>query len=338
MASRMFFRLGKLLASLLGFVGLIVLLTTHASACNIPVFRYALERWKPDLCRLTVFHDSRLTNADDAIIASIRSESVDAGGGLNNSVEVVDVRDEIKEEHANLWKSVKNNAQSGKPYAALTCKVAMERSLTQWHGPLSQLNSETWFAPRVSKAVTSRLLTGDAIVWLLVPGKDENKNEATRKVLNTTLPALEKKIKLPDGIGLPGSELYSELPLLVKFSVFELDPRESDHQVWIKLFRGIRSDELDTPLVVPVFGKARALEVVPGDSLDVGLIEDLTMFLCGACSCQVKERNPGFDLLVSVKWNFELFGEDAEVPAAVSTLAREPSTPRKLAIPPGRNK
>ncbi len=56
------------------------------------------------------------------------------------------------------------------------------------------------------------------------------------------------------------------------------------------------------------------MEVIPYGRIDGPLVSDLTKFLCGACSCQVKERNPGFDLLLSVHWTRELFGEGGFVP------------------------
>ncbi len=106
----------------------------------------------------------------------------------------------------------------------------------------------------------------------------------------------------------------------------------------IKLILGFEASEKDEPLVAPVFGRGRALEVIPAKQLNASLIEDLTMFLCGACSCQVKERNPGFDLLLSTDWNRELFGEDGETPPTVTTLQRTPLLPSLLTIPPGRKK
>ena len=48
--------------------------------------------------------------------------------------------------------------------------------------------------------------------------------------------------------------------------------------------------------------------------MNADLIHDLTEFLCGACSCQVKEQNPGFDLLLSTNWAEALFGEDSDGP------------------------
>ena len=64
------------------------------------------------------------------------------------------------------------------------------------------------------------------------------------------------------------------------------------------------------------------------------LMEDLTLFLSGACSCQVKEQNPGFDLLLSADWNAELFGEGVDPPAPRTTRDRD--SPTLLTIPPGR--
>ncbi len=135
-------------------------------------------------------------------------------------------------------------------------------------------------------------------------------------MLQSKIADLENKIKLPDGIGLPGSELHSEVPLLVKFSWLELDPDEKQEAWLADLFHKIRPEAVENgdPLIVPVFGRGRALEVIPSRDFQLDLMEDLTLFMCGACSCQVKERNPGFDLLLSVDWDSELFGENGPLP------------------------
>jgi len=37
--------------------------------------------------------------------------------------------------------------------------------------------------------------------------------------------------------------------------------------------------------------------------LNEGFIEDVTHFLLGSCSCEVKAQNPGWDLLLNVDWD-----------------------------------
>jgi hypothetical protein len=125
----------------------------------------------------------------------------------------------------------------------------------------------------------------------------------------------------------------------MRFSVLEIDPADSDEQFLTSLLKGFEPDSIDNgqPLVVPVFGRGRALEVIPAGQVNAGLVEDLTLFLCGACSCQVKERNPGFDLLISAKWEAELFGENAEMMATkFSTEEEEIGLPVLLEIPSGK--
>jgi hypothetical protein len=179
------------------------------------------------------------------------------------------------------------------------------------------------------------LLAGHSVVWLIIGSSDEKKNESTRRMLQSQCESLAETIELPEGIGLPGSELHSEIPLLLKFSVLEIDRNHLKEGFLVGLFNGFQpaAFEADEPLVVPVFGRGRALEVIPSSDLNESLVNDLTAFLSGACSCQVKEQNPGFDLLLSVDWETELFGEGVAPPK--ERTQRDRKRPDLLTIPPG---
>jgi hypothetical protein len=311
---------------------------SHLLACNIPVFRYALERWNPDTVKVLIFYDGSLQKENEAIIARFEMETTARGGTTNAEVIRINVSGVMGEKERSCWNSIQKDAQVKFPYVAIQFSLSNNRSVTPWHGPLSELSLQLLRESPARNELAKRFLAGHSVVWLLVKSNDEAKNRMARKLVDEELSVLEKKIKLPEGIGLPGSELYSEIPLLVKFSVLELDPKDPKELLLVKLFQGFESTQTDEPLLVPVFGKGRALEVLPASQVDAPLIGDLTMFLCGACSCQVKERNPGFDLWMSVDWNQELFGESGEVPEPVSTLARKSSTPKTLVIPPGKSK
>jgi len=63
------------------------------------------------------------------------------------------------------------------------------------------------------------------------------------------------------------------------------------------------------PVVVPVFGRSRALTVLGGEDLRPATIEDVAAFLTGPCSCQVKTGQTGIDLLVSADWDGVLTGQ-----------------------------
>jgi len=56
------------------------------------------------------------------------------------------------------------------------------------------------------------------------------------------------------------------------------------------------------PLVFPVFGRGRALNALVGAGISEENLTRKAEFLLAACSCKVKEANPGVDLLLSADW------------------------------------
>ena len=61
--------------------------------------------------------------------------------------------------------------------------------------------------------------------------------------------------------------------------------------------------ERTDPMVFPVFGRGRALLPLIGAGITAKNIHDSAAFLVGPCSCEVKEQNPGFDLLLAADWD-----------------------------------
>ncbi|MDX1925505.1 MAG: hypothetical protein SFV81_03240 [Pirellulaceae bacterium] len=316
---------------------MLMLLATTAYACNIPVFRYALERWKADDCELLVFHDGPLDEKGKQLVDALQSQSTNGGGFANARIQTVDVQKAEVQNRA-VWRELNEKEPRSLPYALVRASHA-RGPITAWDGQLEEVASQVLESP-LRKRLTERLLNGDSIVWLLLKSPDEGRNEAVRKLIKTQSAKLATKLQLPDGIGLPGSELHSEVPLFLKFTSLELDRSDAQEQFLVRLFSGFQPQAYadNQPLVIPVFGRGRALEVIPADQLDAKLFEELTLFLCGACSCQVKESNPGFDLLLSADWNRELFGENGALPPPPKTVADQGQSPKLLPIAPGRKK
>jgi hypothetical protein len=316
---------------------LTVLLATSAYACNIPVFRYALERWKADTCELFVFHEGPLDEKSKLLVDSIQSQSTGGGGFANAKVHAFDVQS-ADAQSLIVWRDLNLKEDKPLPYAVVRASHA-RGPITAWHGKLGDVTDQVLDSP-VRKRLTERLLNGDSVVWLLLKSADEGRNESVRRLIKEQSTELAKKLVLPEGIGLPGSELHSEVPLFLKFTSLELDREDDREQFLVKLFSGFQPQAYaeNQPLVIPVFGRGRALEVIPADQLDAKLFEELTLFLCGACSCQVKESNPGFDLLLSADWNTELFGENGPQPPPLKTVADRGQPPKLLPIAPGRKK
>ena len=311
----------------------LLLVASVGFACNVPVFRYALERWQPDSCKLTVFYRGSLSASDAAIVDELIGQTSGSGGWANATVVRVDLS-KADGSQQQLWNSLPVDAANQLPYVVTCATLVAGKDATVWHGPLETTKEVGILKSPARDELARRLLAGDCVVWLMIGSSDESRNAAVRKMLLGNFDPLARRIKLPEGIGMPGSELFSEVPLVVRFSLLEIDRADPLETFLVQLLSGLRPAAFGDgqPLIVPVFGRGRALEVVPADDFSLRLMENLALFLNGACSCQVKERNPGFDLLLSVDWNTELFGESEPPPAAKSSQER--SKPVLLSIPP----
>jgi len=299
-----------------------IALASVAAACNIPVFRYALERWRSDGYEFVVVHADNLSTDQSAFVDQLAAASSDAGGTTNLTVvKVVD-------------------ANATVPKLAVRIAMTGGRMVTHWHCTLDEAMQTRLLDSPKRRELAKRLLAGDSVVWLMLRSSDEARTKAVRDLLKKSFETLNVKIKLPEGIGLPGSELHSEVPLVVKFSMIEIEPADAKEQFLVRWLSEFHSEAFakGEPLLVPVFGRGRALEVIPAEDLSESLIEDLTLFLSGACSCQVKEQNPGFDLLMSIDWDTELYGPDGLRPPPAKTIDETSKPPVLLTIPTGKRK
>ncbi len=310
-----------------------------AGACNIPVFRYALERWTPDDCEVIVFHDGPLSPADATFMNRLHAATDDHGGHANAKVMAVDVSGDANRERVALWKEIDAHAEKTTlPHVLVRTKLGRGRFVNHWHGTLVDADRLGIFHSPIRTELRDRLLAGHSVVWLLVRSADQEKNESAKQLVQQTFETLASKVTLPEGIGLPGSELYADLPLVVKFSLLEIDPQDPKESFLVSLLSGLRlpAFEAGEPLLVPVFGRGRALEVIPARDLSARLMEELTIFLSGACSCQVKEQNPGFDLLINADWEGQLFGDINNRPPDRSAEEGRNRNPVLVPIPQGR--
>ena len=316
-------------------------LAIEALACNIPVFRYALERWQTDSYEINIFFD-QLTTEQEKFVTELEQSSNENGGPCNAIIARtnVDTDNGKKASNASLPNTISQSPDFKLPYVVVRSQAGQGRAIQPWQGTLDEAKQIGILDSPVRKELIRRLQNGHSIVWLMLKSSDTKRNSEISTLLKTQCDELGTKIKLPEGIGLPGSELHSEIPLLVKFSYLEIDRNDPREQFFAKLFLNVHPEltNNDEPIIVPVFGRGRALEVIPASDINPALMEDLTLFMSGACSCQVKERNPGFDLLLSTKWDIELFGENGLRPPPAKSVGDSDRAPTLLSIPPGRKK
>ena len=91
--------------------------TSIVAACNIPVFRFALERWKSDVCELVVFFEQPLSSDDEMMIKELEQESILKSGAANLNVLRVDINQTTDQELRDLWITTKQKTDLLPPAA-----------------------------------------------------------------------------------------------------------------------------------------------------------------------------------------------------------------------------
>ena len=66
--------------------------------------------------------------------------------------------------------------------------------------------------------------------------------------------------------------------------------------------------DFDEPIAIPIYGRGRTFFALVGKGINEEMIHENCQFLCGACSCQVKQENPGVDMLMAVDWAGQVVG------------------------------
>jgi len=149
-------------------------------ACSTPVFRYAIERWEADPYRLLIFADGELTDAQKQVVEDFKQYE---RYGFRQPPLIVDQFDtsSVTNLSATVWSILSTNHVA--PAVALVYPSIMRDNSVVWADELSSnaLNRIVMSPARLETA--TRLLGGDAAVWLLIGGNDLEENNAAREVL-----------------------------------------------------------------------------------------------------------------------------------------------------------
>lgn len=308
----------------------LLLIVAIAQACNVPVFRFALERWRADAYRVTVFHDGPLTAADKEVLTQLEEQQEKSRA--NVLVRSLDVS-ELEPADQELLKTF---SAAKYPLVTLQYPAALQIEPPIWSQPFTAAATTQLLDSPLRKELLNRLVDGETSVWLLLECGDAEKDDAAAALLAEQLPKLTKELKLPELTDLPDDNLVAKTPLRLSFSMMRV-PRGDAESPLVQMLVNCESDlpERVDPMVFPVFGRGRALLPLIGAGITADNIRNSATFLTGACSCEVKELNPGFDLLLTADWD-DLLSIDGQ-PLPIVKTRNLPTTgePELVAIPEG---
>jgi hypothetical protein len=147
------------------------------------------------------------------------------------------------------------------------------------------------------------LLRGAAAVFLFLPAGDPPADSAARARLQSLLDELSRTLAWPPADPAePAHPAAGSRPL--RFPILDV-PRQDPAEEFLRAMLLASEPDLASlrePMVFPVFGRGRVLYAIVGAGINREVLADACVFLTGACSCQVKEQNPGVDLLLRADW------------------------------------
>lgn len=261
-----------------------------ARACDVPVYRYALDLWPADAYEAVVAHrgGGEETNAGLTLLR-------DAAGTKANLV----VREALPERpESPAARLLQEHPADSLPWLIIRYPVRNEIRRTLWAGPLTRATAAAWLDSPARQKLSRLLLEGRAGVWVLLEGGNRGQDERARDRLAGELARLERTLRLPAAYATPDNPGPS-------FALLRLphdDPQETE---LIAMLRGSEPDlvqRTDEPMVFPVYGRGLILYALIGDGINASTIAEAAEFMIGSCSCEVKSQNPGLELLLSAAW------------------------------------
>jgi len=282
----------------LGLIAAVVVAAyVSANACSVPVFRYALERWAPDIYIARV-ETNKVVTAEQKAAAELMNCFEEESVYRGNIVLIDDER---------------TNVVHTGDGPILDVSFPRPIDIPLWKGPLTDRNVRMLLDSPARREITKRVLAGDSAVWVLVESGDKAKDDEAAKLLDETLAELQEELALPeiseadrmavlDGSGGP--------ELKIAFSTMRLKKDDPQEEVFISNLLSVDESLKTTnaPVAYAVFGRGRALPPLVGEMLTDEIIAEVCYYIVGECSCEIKAQNIGFDLLVSADWDEALYG------------------------------
>ena len=302
----------------------IALFSSPVRACTIPVFRYALWNWPADRYAVIVFHRGSLSLEEQAAVNKLRNASSYGDFSANVMVKIVDLSKSSDEAMLGIWQA---QSDTELPWMVVGFPWFPRISDGGWSGRLTAEAVEALLDSPLRKEIAGRIFNGEVAVWVFLESGDRQQDESAANLLEAMLKKMseELNIQVLEGFG----DQVDTADTSVKFSMVRLSRKNSSERMFTEMLLQSEWDlkTLPKPMAFPVFGRGRVLYALVGEWINEDNIEMTCSFLVGWCSCQVKELNPGADLLMSVNWDDmideQLLGYEAqeyeEMPALISS-------------------
>ena len=299
--------------------------TQYTLACSVPVFRYALERWMPSAYKGIYIYSGEISEQDQALLEELANAS-NTDAPLNLIIKPVNADTFSKEK---LEELLQGPIPDELPVLTIWYPGRMGKSPPFLKETLSPALVTKLVQSPIRHQIAEGLINGDSVVWIFIPSGSKEKDENALTMIRQELDLALKKFTNNPFTILDGSERKK---LTYGFPVVTLSRDDPNEYILIETLMKSESDlyeHTDEPMIFPIFGRGRSLGCLFGEYITKEMIDDAATFLSAACSCEVKDQNPGVDLLIAAPWDvvvMNAFVQDDPLPELTGVMP-EPEEP-----------
>jgi len=300
-----------------------------ATACDTPVYRYAMYRWEPTPYEVYHFHAGEMDAAFAAASEKLADARHDKSAPANVAVYPVNLAKEaevktVPPDVRRLWeKKVEQGAKT--PATVIVNPLGFEVHT----GDLAADDVAGLLQSPLRSEVGELLGKGHCGVYVLLLGTDARLNKAASEAVDKLI----KDVNSGDLALYAGPDAYNPLsPKTASAQVSQDDKEDASKDkaekttkpphsaVALKFtqkqlkaqdpwfYRSLMAVEndlyefQDEPMLFVIYGRGRALPPYIGKGIVYDNLVEVTDFITSACSCTVKDQNPGVDLLMAYDW------------------------------------
>lgn len=291
-----------------------LLFAYELQACNVPVYRYALERWPAEAFEAFLLYDAPLSPEQETAAKSLEAMSKEGAYGYNLSVKKVDLHNESPANRMK-WSGVLSLEPSSfqSPRVLLRFPPSARNAAVVENDPLNESNAYSLGDSPIRRQIASKLLKGETAVWLFLNGGDAKRDRILFDQITQWLDGFERTLKLPDFADVQSVDAVELNPasesLQIQFSSMRISRNDPAEKTLVNILLRSEPDLLnykDTPMLFPVFGRGKILYGLIGEGINQEMIREAAEFLIGPCSCLIKDDFPCMDLLLPVNWDKSL--------------------------------
>lgn len=291
----------------------------QASACDTPVYRYAMYRWTPLPYEVYCLHHGKLPKADQDLHKAVAEEG--PGGSIANVyITPVDLDqkkalDAVPEPVKAIWR-----ARAGKSPARYVVMAPWGAELLV--GDLDLTAARAIVESPVRSEIGREFDEGHGVVLLLVGGKEARENARIETACRAVMAKAEAgrlfnepspdsgstPAQRPEEVGMQAVP-DNQQPNL-RIALVKLDRANAAEQWLLKMLTAMAPDlekSAHEPMLFAIYGRGRAMPPGIGQEVNAESLTELLRFLADRCSCTIKDQNPGLDLLM--RWDWESTAE-----------------------------